>query len=273
MQTTTGHLARPFGRLYYEVTGQGPPIVFAHGLGGNHLSWWQQVAHFSRAHTCVTFAHRGFAPSDPVENGPDPEDYAGDLAALIDHLGLDRPVLVAQSMGGWSCLRHALDNPGKVSGLMMACTTGMLDFRKGTRDISADLAIWQARADEAAPRWSEAGIHPACGEGLAARSPALHELYKAIDRLNARLDKVALRRRLALSRHRSPSEIASLSCPVLFLSGADDLVVPAFGLAAVAAEAPDARFALVPDAGHSVYFENPVRFNAELDAFIAGLKV
>jgi pimeloyl-ACP methyl ester carboxylesterase len=273
MQTTIGYLSRPFGKLYYEVTGRGPPIVFAHGLGGNHLSWWQQVAHFGRTHSCVTFAHRGFVPSDPVEGGPDPDDYASDLAALIEHLGLERPILVAQSMGGWSCLRHALDHPGQVAGLVMACTTGMLDFRKSARDISAALAAWQARADEAMPRWSEAGIHPACGETFATRSPALHELYQAIDRLNAGLDKAALRQRLGLSRHRSPGEIAALDCPVLFLSGADDLVVPACGLEAVAAQAPDARFVLVPDAGHSVYFEHAARFNAELETFIAALKV
>ena len=68
---TIGRLKRPFGNLYYEVSGSGPALLFAHGLGGNHLSWWQQVAHFAPHYTCVTFAHRGFAPSDPVAGGPD----------------------------------------------------------------------------------------------------------------------------------------------------------------------------------------------------------
>ena len=44
---TIGRLKRPFGNLYYEVSGSGPALLFAHGLGGNHLSWWQQVAHFA----------------------------------------------------------------------------------------------------------------------------------------------------------------------------------------------------------------------------------
>ncbi len=59
---TRGRIERTDTALFYEMTGSGPPLVFAHGLGGNHLSWWQQVAHFARTHTCVTFAHRGFAP-------------------------------------------------------------------------------------------------------------------------------------------------------------------------------------------------------------------
>ena len=49
-QRTIGRLKRPFGELYYEVTGRGPALLFAHGLGGNHLSWWQQVAHFAPHH-------------------------------------------------------------------------------------------------------------------------------------------------------------------------------------------------------------------------------
>jgi len=65
-QRSTGRLKRPFGDLYYEVTGSGPALLFAHGLGGNHLSWWQQVAHFAPHYTCVAFAHRGFAPSTAI---------------------------------------------------------------------------------------------------------------------------------------------------------------------------------------------------------------
>ena len=73
-----GKLERPGCTIHYEVTGSGPAIVFAHGLGGNHLSWWQQVAHFAPHYTCVAFAHRGFAPSDRIAGGPDAADYRGD---------------------------------------------------------------------------------------------------------------------------------------------------------------------------------------------------
>ena len=79
---TIGRLKRPFGNLYYEVSGSGPALLFAHGLGGNHLSWWQQVAHFAPHYTCVAFAHRGFAPSDPV-----PVQFAEKFAAEVSGLG------------------------------------------------------------------------------------------------------------------------------------------------------------------------------------------
>ncbi len=111
-----GYLDRPDCRLYYEVEGAGPMLVFAHGLGGNHLSWWQQVPHFRDRYTCVTFAHRGFAPSSAPPGGPDPADYAGDLAALVDHLGASDIRIVAQSMGGWTALEYALAHPDARAG-------------------------------------------------------------------------------------------------------------------------------------------------------------
>src|SRR5262245_28226414 len=65
-------LHRPGCDLYYEVTGAGPAVVFAHGFGGNHLSWWQQVPHLAERYTCVTFSHRGFGPSGEDAGGPGP---------------------------------------------------------------------------------------------------------------------------------------------------------------------------------------------------------
>src|SRR5215831_21033432 len=108
-----GRLKRPFGNLYYEVTGHGPGLIFAHGLGGNHASWWQQVAALAPHYTCVTFAHRGFQPSSMVAGGPDPADFADDLAALIEHLRLPEVAIVAQSMGGWTALEYALRQTGR----------------------------------------------------------------------------------------------------------------------------------------------------------------
>ena len=123
----TGTLARPGSTLYYEVTGSGPAIVFAHGLGGNHMSWLQQVAHFAPRWTCVTFAHRGFAPSTAIEGGPNPADYADDLAALVSHLDLPDLRIVGQSMGGWTAIEYALRRPPALKGIVLAATTGPID--------------------------------------------------------------------------------------------------------------------------------------------------
>ena len=119
-------LERDGARLYYETHGAGPALVFVHGLGGGHLSWWQQVPHFRDRYTCVVFDHRGFGLSTESPEKPGPDAYVDDLAALVDHLGLPDVRLVAQSMGGWTCLGYALRHPERVKALVMAATTGTL---------------------------------------------------------------------------------------------------------------------------------------------------
>ena len=68
-------LQRPGCKIYYEVAGSGPAIIFAHGLGSNHITWWQQVPYFADRYTCVAFSHRGFPPSSEI-GIPDPKEFA-----------------------------------------------------------------------------------------------------------------------------------------------------------------------------------------------------
>jgi len=262
-------LQRPDCRIAYEVTGSGPAIVFAHGLGGNHMSWWQQVAHFAPSWTCVTFAHRGFAPSSPIPGGPDPADFADDLAALIEHLELSEVRIVAQSMGGWSAVEYALRRPAGLRALVLAATTGTIDprlIRQPERDL---LPAWQHAGAGLAPRLAAAGIHVAAGVRMATEQPALHLLYRHIDDMNASLDKEALRARMAQSRIRAPEALAEAGVPVLLIAGDEDIVMPPFAAEAIAAVVPGAKAARVARAGHSAYFERADVFNAILADFLA----
>jgi pimeloyl-ACP methyl ester carboxylesterase len=266
-----GKLERPGCTIHYEVTGSGPAIVFAHGLGGNHLSWWQQVAHFSPRYTCVTFAHRGFAPSSAIPGGPDPADYAGDLAALIEQLALGDARLVAQSMGGWTAVEYALRRTGKLKALVLAATTGSIDPRRLREPERSRLEAWMRDSERARADLVKRGIHVAAGARMAAEQPALHLLYRHIDDMNAQLDKEAIRARLGASRTRAPEELAAAGCPILLVSGHEDVVMPPFAAGAIAAVVPGARAAHIRDAGHSAYFERAGVFNRLLDEFLGGV--
>jgi 3-oxoadipate enol-lactonase len=269
MKRTIGKLQRPFGNLHYEVTGEGPALLFAHGLGGNQMSWWQQVAHFSASHTCVAFAHRGFAPSDTVPGGPDPADYAGDLAALIDHLGLQDVHLVGQSMGGWTMLEYAIAFPSRVRALVLSSTSGTIDRRGADPSGGAQYDAWQSDAEATVAAGLREGIHPAMGIAGAARSPALHLLYRSIDEMAGGLDKERLRAGLRRTAHRTPGELADFRVPTLLIAGGEDVVFPAFLASAIAARLPCAAAHLIPDAGHSPYFEQAATFNRLVEDFLS----
>jgi 3-oxoadipate enol-lactonase len=264
-----GRLKRPFGNLYYEVSGGGPALLFAHGLGGNHLSWWQQVAHFAPRYTCVTFAHRGFAPSDPLAGGPDPADYAGDLAALIDHLGLDDVRLVGQSMGGWTMLEYALAEPARVKALVLSSTSGTFDRRGCDPSGGRDYDQWLKAAEAKIADGLAKGVHPAMGAGAAERFPALHLLYRSIDEMAGALDKEKLRMGLRRTATRTLSDLKAFRVPTLLIAGGEDVVFPPFLASAIAATLPRGQAEMIPDAGHSPYFEQAARFNALVDAFLA----
>ena len=265
---TRGYLDRPGCRVYYEVTGAGPMLVFAHGLGGNHLSWWQQVPHFHDRYTCVTFSHRGFAPSSPVADGPDPADYAGDLAALVDHLASGEIRIVAQSMGGWSALEYALANPARVRALVLASTAGPIARAPSLFGDPAQMPGWERTAADAAAAMQANDIHVAAGERMAREQPAAHFLYQRIDALSG-VDKLKLRQRLAASLTRPPEVLRGLDVPTLWLTGAEDFVYPPFLSDILARMMPKAEVAQVAKAGHSVYFERPAEFNRIVDAFLA----
>lgn len=266
---SVGRLKRPFGDLYYEVSGSGPALLFAHGLGGNHLSWWQQVAHFAARYTCVSFAHRGFAPSSAIDGGPDPADYAGDLAALIDHLKFPDVRLVGQSMGGWTVLEYAIANPTRVKALVLSSTSGTLERRGCDPSGGATYDAWAKDAEAKVGAGLANGIHPAMGIGAAARSPALHLLYASIDTMAGALDKERVRAGLRRTAQRGLEELKDFRVPTLLIAGGEDVVFPSFLASAIASALPCGEAHLIRQAGHSPYFEDAATFNRLVEAFLA----
>jgi 3-oxoadipate enol-lactonase len=263
----SGYLKRPDCSIYYEVMGEGPAIIFAHGLGGNQLSWWQQMAHFSARHTCVAFAHRGFTPSSAVPGAKAPDAYADDLAALIGELNLRDVRLVAQSMGGWTCMEYALRNPGTLRSLVMASTSGALDFRQLQGAAKPEIDQWMQQSPKTMADLEARDILVAYGERMAREQPAAAVLYRQISQLTPADFRAGVRDRIFRMRDRSPALLAELKLPVLFLTGDEDCLFPSAAGPAFAALAPKGRAQRVPKAGHSVYFERPAEFNRIVEEF------
>jgi 3-oxoadipate enol-lactonase len=264
---TSGRLERPGASIYFEVTGRGPALVFAHGLGGDHMVWWQQVPFFAPRYRCIAFAHRGFAPSSG--ESPDPAEFADDLAALLDRLAVEKAALIAQSMGGWTCLDFAIRYPRRVTALVMASTSGIVDPGTLAASDLQKLQEWMSAHAGVEADLFRRGIHPAAGERMAREQPALEFLYREIDRMNAGLDKNALRGKLMAMRTLPASRLGELKMPVLFVTGTEDVVIPPVLVEALAAMVPGAKLEVVPEAGHSVYFERAERFNRVVDKFLS----
>jgi 3-oxoadipate enol-lactonase len=253
--------------LYYENHGSGDQaVVFAHGAGGNHLSWWNQVPVFAERYRVVTFDHRAFGQSRDA-NGRGAAAYVDDLEALIGALDLERPILVAQSMGGRACMGYTLRCPENVRGLVMADTV------LGIRDLVMERLDEAARADIEATRQQRAAANAptstwALGPIFRQRDLAGTFLYQEIADLNPPRDPAFL---AAPEPPVTEEQLAALAVPILWLVGELDQLMPPAMMRVAHALTPSSRLAVVPDCGHSVYFEAPAAFNAIVLAFLSGL--
>lgn len=268
--TRHGFLERPGCRVYFEVTGSGPAIIFAHGIGSNYMTWWQQVAHFSERFACVTFSHRGYTPGSDI-SVPDPNEFAGDLAALIEHLQLPDVRLVTQSMGGLTSMEYILSHPQhKVQALVLTSTSGSIHRPSVPLPDPPRLEEWEREAAAARVEMQRRGVSPPAGERMAREQPELHFLYRAIANASVNFDREALRKRTNAMRTRSPDVLRGFSMPTLFITGEEDTTFPPFLAEALARLMPNAKVERVRNAGHSVYFERPSIFNRLIDLCFAG---
>jgi pimeloyl-ACP methyl ester carboxylesterase len=246
-------------RLYYEDTGgHGPTVLFLHGAGGNHLSWWQQVPVFAEEYRCVTMDQRGFGQSPDVAGGPGPAALATDALALLDHLGIGQAAVVAQSMGGWAAVGAAVRAPGRFWAIALANTVGNLS--------NPEIAALRARLTAASPPRPPVLWHAAIGGTFRKTEPARSFLYAQIAGLNAPLPGDF---RDQLGRLTTPvDDYAAARVPTLFLTSDEDgLIWPELSVE-VHRHVPGSRLVRVEAAGHSTYFERPDVFNREVGAFL-----
>jgi 3-oxoadipate enol-lactonase len=245
--------------LYFEAHGQGPAVVFAHGAGGNHLSWWQQVPEFVSSYRCIAFDHRAFGLSHDGhgEAKLGRRAFHEDLRALLDLLDIESCAIVAQSMGGRTAVGFALRNPGRCRAIVLAGTTG------GAVDDDV-------RQMQAAHRETDLGRLPllarAVSPELRERAEALHYLYRAIARLNPPRPRDFLAPIPGYTGS-SAQWLADSGIPILFLVGDADAITPPDIIERCHRAVPGSRFVRIADSGHSTYFEQPAAFNAAVLGF------
>jgi pimeloyl-ACP methyl ester carboxylesterase len=109
-------------KLYYEETGSGTPIVFAHEFAGDYRTWEPQVRHFARRYRCITFNARGYPPSDvPKEVQSYSQQRArDDIRCVLDALGIERSHIVGNSMGGFATLHFGMVHSPRALSLVVA---------------------------------------------------------------------------------------------------------------------------------------------------------
>ena len=247
-------------RLFYESHGSGPALVFAHGRGGNHLSWWQQVAVFQQDYRCITFDQRGWGLSEGGPGAPDPAVISEDVIALLDHLEIPKAIFVAQSMGGVSSLGAALRHPDRVAGLVMADTTGGI----------GDPSVTSLLQDVHPP---QDPLRRALSDSFIEEHPARTFLFGSIGRINREMPVSVVSDLFRNPDGPQASDLAALQVPTMLVVGREDRIFPVHVIEAVHRLIPGSRLEIVSGAAHSTHYEQPEIFNRLLREFIATLNL
>ena len=234
--------------LYYEVHGEGFPIIFAHGVGGNHAIWYKQISVFSHSYKVITFDHRGFGnSSDPLSLGR--SAFVSDLKALVDHLQLDKVGLVGQSMGGGTCTCFTCAYPERVSVLVIADSLHGIEEPEQVKRIM-DIARNKTRNLDQ--------IERVLGMRFRQEDPSAEILYRQINSFNA-TDQSTLAGQY--EKLYTPKELDETNVPVLLIAGTEDILFPIDAIREIKKLVKNSFIVEIQDSGHSAFFERPTEFN------------
>ncbi len=259
-------------RLHYEVSGTGTPVIFVHEYAGDHRAWEAQMRHFGQRYQAITYAARGYPPSDVPE---DVAKYsqaraADDIAAVLDGLGIDKAHIVGLSMGGFATLHFGFRHPQRALSLTVAgCGYGA---EKGASDkFKAEVAAVAAFIDENgikvfAEKYAygptRVQFENKDPRGFAEFKQQLSE-HSAIGARNTQLGVQGQRPSL----YDLTDQMKALTVPVLVLTGDEDwpCLQPALLMKQLI---PTAALSVMPNCGHTINLEDPDQFNRLVGDFI-----
>lgn len=248
--------------LYYEQAGNGPALVFVHGMCGDAEVWRGQVDRLSDRFRCITYDRRGHTRS-PL--GTEPESvatHAADAAALIEALGFSRPVVVGSSGGARIAVELARTRPELLAGAVFSEPPifGL--------DPDAGQALMSEVAAAVRPAAEAGGSSAAVDAFFALLCPGLWSQLddRAKDRYRAN-GQMMLAELTGQPYLLATTHVATIALPCLVLAGT--VSHPALrAIAATLARAlPDARFVELDGSGHVTYAERPDPFARAVAAF------
>ena len=243
--------------VYYADTGgSGVPVVFMHAATGSTRSWEQQTPAFVKAgYRVIAFDRRGWGRTR-IEPGVAPGTAADDLIALMDSLHIDRFHLVGTAAGGFVTLDTALSFPTRLRSFVVANSIGGVTdpefVELGRRLRPAEFAAMPPELREVSPSYRAANP-----DG----TKRWVELEK-LSRLPGAPPAQPLKNTITFAR------LESITVPALLLTGGADMIAPPPVLKMFAMHMKHADTLVVPEAGHSTYWEQPEVFNRAVLAFI-----
>lgn len=270
------------GRLYYDVRGEGRPLLLIHGAWASHKWWRWQAPELSRYYQVLSLDVRGHGQSSPLQRAYSVDGFTRDLEIFLQKVGIEEAALVGWSMGGMISMQYCLNHPSKVKALVLIATRG---HRNPYFKLKVLFQLLQARLslmmnftsprkyDRTAHRFPDENRDRLKREVSNMLSPTAPK--QVFDWVMAELTNNPRENYLEVARSiwnwEAGDELTRINVPTLIMAGEKDSWIPSLFSNRLHSTIPNSRLVIVENAGHYLSLERPEVVNAEIIKFLKGL--
>jgi non-heme chloroperoxidase len=249
---------------FVEQGDPGAPVVMLHGLTDSWHSFERVLPHLPGSIRALVPTQRGHGDADRPASGYRTRDFAADVEAFLDALGIERAVIVGHSLGSTNALRFAVDCPHRLRGLILVGAFATY------RDNPVIAEFWRSGVATLADP-IDARFAREFQESTLAQSVPHEFIDLAVGeslKVPARVWRDAL---AGCLEDDFAGEIATIKAPTLAVWGAHDALVPRADQDHFLARIAGSRLVVYQEGGHAPHWEEPARFAADVSAFVATL--
>ncbi|MCW3013238.1 MAG: alpha/beta hydrolase fold protein [Solirubrobacterales bacterium] len=259
--------------------GDEAPLVFIHGHSACWQHWVEQLPQFMQTHRCIALDLPGFGRSELPTDGISMSGYARIVGEILQRLGVDAACVVGNSMGGFVAAELAIRIPQRVERLVLVAAAGMSGRYIG---LPTEFIAHPGGAAAGRVLFGLGGVPDGLARTLARRRNGRRLAFGFVTTHPRRLHPAlvvellggtgkpgAARAAVELATYDFKDRVPEIACPTLIVWGDRDHLVPVSCADGYEAAIPDARKVIYADTGHLPMLERPVRFNADLAAFLA----
>lgn len=257
-------LKRDSHNIYYEVSGQGDPLLFVHGWMMSSAVWKKQIQHFAKTHQVIVFDLTGYGQSDKPEIEYNPDVWMADIDAVIAHCNLDKPTFIGWSMGGSLGMGYAVSRPDALGSLVLVDSTPLLVappdvFQPGTPPEVAEQLLGAINSDfnSGARGFVELMLSEDNVDDIK------EELHAITQQTTA---KIALESIMSAGTADLRPILSDICVSTIVLHGEEDMVCNLGAGQHLAANIPDAKLHTFPGKGHVPFLTDAEKFNSILAA-------